>query len=373
MNKKEKATVVLQDGTHFEGSSFGHPGDAAGEMVFNTSIVGYQEILTDPSYKGQIVTMTYPMIGNYGVNAEDVESARPQVEGFIVKEYSQVYSNFRAKHSLADYLKKHRIPGVEGIDTRALVRHIRNQGAMPGLIAVGEVPLKKLKQRAKDLKSMEGQDLVLDVTCAKPYSWEKGTWRLPPKKPPQPIRPFKKVIAYDYGIKQNILRNLVDVGLDVSVVPAQTPFREVLAKAPDGIFLSNGPGDPAAVGYAIENVRNLIGKVPIFGICLGHQILGLALGAKTFKLKFGHRGGNQPVKNLLTGQVEITAQNHGFAVDPKTLHGAAEITHVNLNDNTVSGFQNLKKRVLAVQYHPEASPGPHDSLYLFKQFREMMD
>ncbi len=373
--KKDKAILVLQDGTHYEGSSFGFAGDAAGEVVFNTSMVGYQEILTDPSYKGQIVTMTYPMIGNYGVNAEDVESDRPQVEGFVVKEYSPVYSNFRARESLGDYLKKNRIPAIEGIDTRALVRHIRNRGAMPGLIAITDLDLKRLKKRAKQLPSMDGQDLVKGVSSSRAYPWTQGTWQLDAGESKKAARLPKvhQVVAYDFGIKENILRNLIDVGCEVTVVPADTPPEKVLEKGPDGVFLSNGPGDPAAVHYAIDSVKKLIGKVPIFGICLGHQILGLAMGAKTYKLKFGHRGGNQPVKNLTNGKVEITAQNHGFAIDPESLKHAGELTHINLNDNTVAGFINREKKVLAVQYHPEASPGPHDSLYLFRQFKEMME
>jgi len=371
--KQNKAILVLKDGTHFEGASFGYEGDASGEVVFNTSIVGYQEILTDPSYQGQIVTMTYPMIGNYGVNLEDVESAKPQVAGFIVKEYSGLHSNFRANMSLQDYLVENKITAMQGIDTRALVRHLRTRGAMPGLIAVDESNLKKLKERAKRLPSMDGQDLVPGVSTKKPFGWKEGTWSLTPQTKRAALKPTRKVVAYDFGIKENILRNLVDVGCEVTVVPADMPAEKVLEMSPDGVFLSNGPGDPAAVTYAIDNVKKLVGKVPIFGICLGHQIVGLALGAKTFKLKFGHRGGNQPVKNLLTGQVEITAQNHGFAVDAKTMRGIGEVTHVNLNDNTVAGFQNKEKKVLAVQYHPEASPGPHDSLYLFKQFRDMME
>jgi carbamoyl-phosphate synthase small subunit len=373
--KNDRAILVLQDGTVFEGHSFGYPKDAAGEVVFNTSMFGYQEILTDPSYKGQIVTMTYPMIGNYGVNLEDIESSRPQVEGFIVKEYSKHYSNFRANSSLADYLKKYQIAAIEGIDTRALVRHIREKGAMPGLISTQDFDLKRLKKKAKELPSMEGRDLVKEVTCAKTYSWKERTWKAGKAQPNslKLAQPKRKVIAYDFGIKQNILRNLVDIGCEVTVVPADTSAEKVLQEKPDGVFLSNGPGDPAAVHYAIDHVSKLIGKVPIFGICLGHQILGLALGAKTFKMKFGHRGGNQPVKNLTNGKVEITSQNHGFAVEMPGIKKLAQLTHVNLNDNTVAGFINESKKIMAIQYHPEASPGPHDSLYLFKKFREMMD
>ncbi|MCE9624852.1 MAG: glutamine-hydrolyzing carbamoyl-phosphate synthase small subunit [Deltaproteobacteria bacterium] len=373
--KKDKAILILQDGTFFEGYSFGYAGEASGEVVFNTSMAGYQEILTDPSYKGQIVTMTYPMIGNYGVNLEDVESAAPQVEGFIVKEYSRVYSNYRAQESLGDYLKRFKIPGIEGIDTRALVRHLRDKGAKPGILSTSDLDLKRLKKRVKELPSMEGQDLVREVTCDKAYSWKEGTYSVAKgvANPAPKDLARKKVIAYDFGIKKNILRHLVDVGCDVKVVPANTPAEAVLAEKPDGVFLSNGPGDPAAVTYAIENARKLIGKQPIFGICLGHQILGLALGAKTYKLKFGHRGGNQPVKNLKSGQVEITAQNHGFAIEPKSLSKVGQLTHMHLNDNTISGFTREEDGVMAVQYHPEASPGPHDSLYLFQQFRDMMD
>ncbi|HKX12707.1 MAG TPA: glutamine-hydrolyzing carbamoyl-phosphate synthase small subunit [bacterium] len=373
--KKDRAILILQDGTTFEGSSFGYEGDASGEVVFNTSMIGYQEILTDPSYKGQIVTMTYPMIGNYGVNTEDVESSKPQVEGFVVKEYSRVYSNYRASESLGDYLKRHEIPGIEGIDTRALVRHLRDKGAQPGLISTQDFDLKRLKKKVKALPSMEGQDLVKDVTTDMAYTWKEGTYSVATasSRKPDGKLPKRKVIAYDFGIKKNILRHLVDTGFDVKVVPATTPAEEVLAEKPDGVFLSNGPGDPAAVTYAIENTKKLIGKVPVFGICLGHQILGLALGAKTYKLKFGHRGGNQPVKNLETGQVEITAQNHGFAIDPDSLKEAGTMTHLHLNDKTVSGFRKEDEGVLAVQYHPESSPGPHDSLYLFEEFRKMMD
>lgn len=373
--KRPKALLVLKDGTIFHGYSFGFPGDAKGEVVFNTSMMGYQEILTDPSYRGQIVTMTYPMIGNYGVNNADVESARPQVEGFIVKEYSETFSNFRASGSLSDYLFRHRIVGLEGIDTRALVRHIRDAGAMPGLISTTDFNEKRLKEKARALPSMEGQDLVADVSCKKPYSWKEGTVDPTDKKSGQKKKSAGKykVVAYDFGVKQNILRHLVDQGCEVLVVPAKTTAAEIMELHPDGVFLSNGPGDPAAVDYAIKNVSDLAGKVPIFGICLGHQILGLSQGAKTFKLKFGHRGGNQPIKNLENEKIEIASHNHGFAITKDSVKNAGALTHLNLNDDTVAGFKNSAKKYFAVQYHPEASPGPHDSHYLFEQFRQLMD
>lgn len=376
-NEKKKALLILKDGTTFEGTSFGYEGEAGatGEVVFNTSMSGYQEILTDPSYKWQMVCMTYPEIGNYGINLEDVESEKPQVAGFIVKSYNPRPSNFRSQKSLSDYLKENKIPAIEGIDTRALVKHLRDKGAQPGMLAIGDVDSKSVLKEAKKLPTMEGMDLVKEVTCKASYKWNEGNWEL--GKGYSDVgtigRAPLRVIAYDFGIKRNILRNLVDAGFAVTVVPARTPAKEVLAKKPDGVFLSNGPGDPAAVTYAIENVSQLLGKLPVFGICLGHQIMGLALGGKSFKLKFGHRGGNQPVMDLSTGKVEITSQNHGFAVEESSLKNLAELTHINLNDKTVEGLANYKQKYFSVQYHPEASPGPHDSLYLFERFRKMIE
>ena len=380
-----KAILALADGKSFTGLGFGAEGEAIGEVVFNTSMTGYQEILTDPSYEGQLVAMTYPQIGNVGVNLEDVESRRPFTRGFIVKDYSAAPSNWRASQPLHEYMQANGIVGIYGIDTRALVRHLRDHGAQDGIIATSAASAEELAAKAKASPGLVGRDLVKNVTCHEPYDWNEGMWR--------PVGGYKRrdggsaakrsrkgsftapkyfVVAYDYGIKYNILRNLAESGCQVRVVPASMPASEVLALHPDGIFLSNGPGDPDAVPYAKENVLQLIGKKPIFGICLGHQILGLALGGKTYKLKFGHHGGNQPVMDLTTRKVEITAQNHGFAVDAESLSGAAQLTHVNLNDNTVEGLAHRELPIFSVQYHPESSPGPHDASYLFKRFTDLM-
>lgn len=370
-----KAILALSDGTVFEGTSFGAEGIVTGEVVFNTSMTGYQEVLTDPSYNGQIVTMTYSHQGNYGINDEDIESWRPWVRGFIVKEPCLYPSSWRSNETLIAYLKRHGIIGISGLDTRALTRIIREKGAMEGVLSTADAEPAKLVQKAKESPGLVGRDLVKEVTCKKPYTWHEQLWTLEGgyNKKTDEGKKKHKVVAYDFGIKRNILRNLAEAGCDVTVVPASTTAEDVLAMEPEGIFLSNGPGDPDAVTYAKENVAKLIGKKPIFGICLGHQILSLALGGKTFKLKFGHRGGNQPVQELTTGKVEITSQNHGFAVDMDSLKGIAELTHVNLNDKTVEGLTHKKLPLFSVQYHPEASPGPHDSQYLFKRFVDMME
>lgn len=361
-----RAVLALADGTYFEGESFGAMGEAAGEVVFNTSMMGYQEILTDPSYRGQIVTMTYPLIGNYGVNDDDFESRIPWVEGFIVKECSPVVSNWRARRSLPEFLQTYGIVGIAGIDTRALTRRLRDYGAQEGIISTTETNPAVLIERARALPGLGGRDLVQDVSCAAPYAWEEGGSALVEAQRPTGVAPL--VVAYDYGIKRNILRRLTDWGCRVRVVPAATPAEAVLELQPDGIFLSNGPGDPAAVPYAIAQVKRFMGVKPIMGICLGHQILALACGAQTYKLKFGHHGGNQPIRDMRTERVMITAENHGFAVDPQTLPAFMEVTHINLNDHTVEGMRHRDLPVFSVQFHPEASPGPHDARDLFGQF-----
>jgi carbamoyl-phosphate synthase small subunit len=360
-----KAFLALEDGSIFAGRSFGAAGETGGEVVFNTSMSGYQEILTDPSYAGQIVVMTYPHIGNYGTNAEDEESLHPYAEGFVAREFSAVHSNWRSAEALEDYLKRHNIVSISEVDTRALVRHIRSKGAMRGIISSAEHDPQKLVEKARALPSMLGCDLASSVTCSRQYDFGGSS--------PETAGERFRVIAYDYGIKRNILHSLVNAGCQVTVVPAATSAEEILARKPDGVFLSNGPGDPEPLEYAASNIRKLLGRVPVFGICLGHQLMGLALGGKTYKMKFGHRGGNQPVKNLLTGRVEITSQNHGFAVDPESMDvGQIELTHMNLNDQTLEGFRHRELPAFCVQYHPEASPGPHDSHYLFEEFRQLM-
>lgn len=395
--------MALEDGAVFEGYAFGACGEAAGEVVFNTSMTGYQEILTDPSYAGQIVAMTYPLIGNYGVSEADFESGRPHVEAFAVRENARRHSNWRADGTLEELLKRFGIPGIEGIDTRRLTRHIRSRGAMKGVLSSLDLDKDRLVRKAVESPGLVGRDLVSGVTTDAPYHFdgesgsgvggEAGGVASEGASGATPAQ--FNVVAFDFGVKTNILRCLAGGGNVTYVVPAQSTSEEVLSLNPDGVFLSNGPGDPEAVGYAIRAVRGLLGKVPVFGICLGHQILSLAMGGKTYKLKFGHRGGNQPVKNLLDGKVEITAQNHGFAVDPGSLKvderdwqiggsmspggwpgegdfGRIEITHLNLNDGTVEGLRCLDIPALSVQYHPEASPGPHDSKYLFEQFKRLM-
>ncbi len=370
----KKATLLLEDGSIFHGKNFGAQGEVYGEIVFNTSMTGYQEIITDPSYNGQIIVMTYPEIGNYGVNSFDMESKKTFARGLVVKEYCPYPSNWRSEEPLEEFMKRHGIVGIQGIDTRRITRRIRSAGAQRSILSTEDHNPESLMEKVKKSPGIVGVDLVREVTCTKPYKWEdtSGEWFMEETLGTPKEKRFK-VVAYDFGIKANILRRLVWLGCDITVVPANTNAEEVMSLKPHGIFLSNGPGDPEPVSYAVENVKKLIGKKPIFGICLGHQIMSLALGGKTFKLKFGHRGANQPVKNLVTGKVEITSQNHGFAVDPDSLGDDVEITHFNLNDNTVEGIRHKELPIFSVQYHPESSPGPHDSSYLFDEFIKLME
>lgn len=378
-----KALLALEDGRLFEGESFGATGTRVGEICFNTAMTGYQEVLTDPSYRGQIVAMTYPLIGNYGINSLDQESRSPHVRGFVIEELSELPSSWRSEMSLDEYLRKWEIPGIQGIDTRALTRHLRTRGAMKACLTTEDISPEEVTRRAVEGQGVIGMDYVREVSTPEIYQWDPDDelskpWvvangnGLQPTPPPLPPIRFR-IVAYDYGIKQNILRLLRQKGFGVTVVPATTTAQEALALNPDGIFLSNGPGDPSALPYAHEAVRDLMGKKPLFGICLGHQVLGFAFGGSTFKLKFGHRGANQPVKDLRNGKVAITAQNHGFAVDPNSLPPNVELTHINLNDGTVEGMRHKELPIFSVQYHPEAAPGPHDASYFFSQFAELID
>jgi carbamoyl-phosphate synthase small subunit len=370
-----KAILALEDGTVFEGASLGAAVERSGEVVFNTAITGYQEIFTDPSYAGQIVVLTYPHIGNYGANAEDNEAARPYIEGLVVREFSPVASNWRAEEEARSFLCRHGVPVISGVDTRALVRRLRTRGTMRGVLSGVPADPQALVEKARSIPPMAGLDLATGVSTPTTYTWERGVVPCSPsERVGRPAEPRFHVVAYDFGIKRNILRRLVHAGCRVTVVPSLTPAEDVLALRPDGIFLSNGPGDPEPLQRQVANIRRLIGRKPIFGICLGHQLLGLAFGGRTYKLKFGHRGANHPVINRLTNRVEITSHNHGFAVDPDSLPAAdIELTHFNLNDGTLEGFRHRREPVFCVQYHPEAAPGPHDSLYLFDEFVRLME
>jgi carbamoyl-phosphate synthase small subunit len=376
MHSSKEAILALADGRIFRGRAFGAIGESTAEVVFNTAMTGYQEVLTDPSYKGQMVCMTYPEIGNVGINAEDAESARVYVEGFIVREYIAQPSNWRSEMALGEYLERAGVVGIEGIDTRALVRHIRTAGAQEAVISSVNFNVEELVAKAKAAPGLVGRDLVKEVTTASLYDWDVADWDLASgyrKQSKEEMRDAPLVVAIDYGIKRNILRRLIATGFRVTVMPASVTAAEILALNPDGIFLSNGPGDPAAVPYAVDTVRGLLGNKPVFGICLGHQLLGLALGGRTYKLGFGHHGANHPVMDLRTRRVEITSQNHGFAVDADALAGKADLSHLNLNDKTVEGLRGLGAPFFSVQYHPEASPGPHDSNYLFTRFHRLVN
>lgn len=371
------ALLALEDGRIFKGIGYGHPGECQGEVVFNTSLTGYQEIATDPSYAGQIVVLTNPQIGNYGTNQADNEAARPFIEGLIVREFSAVSSNWRSEQVTDEYMERYAVPVLAEIDTRALVRHLRTHGVMRGVISTTETNPDVLVQRARAIRKMDGTDLAKVVSTKTQYSFDATDPRYQgddPLLPKTAEEPLLHVVAYDFGIKQNILRMLGRENCRVTVVPAETTAEDVLGLKPDGVFLSNGPGDPEPVDYAVKAIRDMMGRVPVFGICLGHQLCGLALGGKTYKLKFGHHGGNHPVKNNVTGKVEITAHNHNFAVDPESINANdVELTHVDLNDNTLEGLRHKTLPLFSVQYHPEAAPGPHDSHYLFRDFRKMME